>query len=243
MTVARTGHTATLLENETVLVAGGYDGSKQIASAELYDPAAGTFIATGSMTLARQGHAAMRLASGIVFIAGGSVTTTGLSAAGLASAELYDPAAGAFAATGKMLVTVGRSSPTATLLHNGTVLVAGGQYGFEGWVASNSLERYDPSAGTFAATGNMTEARACNTATSLPSGLVLIAGGYRGGGSYGYALASAELYDPASGTCTATGIMAAKREFHTATLLLNGTVLVAGGDGLGSALASAELYK
>jgi hypothetical protein len=243
LTVPRTEHTATLLPSGLVLIAGGYDGSKQLTSAERYDPAAGTFTANGTMTVPRYGHGAALLPSGMVLIAGGyvPVSVSGLNTTALASAELYDPKAGVFAATGRM--GAGRSSPTTTLLPDGTVLIAGGQLGFEGWVGSPSLERYDPTAGTFASTGSMTEGRACYTATLLPSGLVLIAGGYTGGGSWGSFFASAELYAPAAGTCTATGNMTAEREFHTATLLANGTVLVAGGDSRGSALASAELYR
>jgi hypothetical protein len=128
-------------------------------------------------------------------------------------------------------------------LLNGTVLLGGGQYGFEGYVASVSLELYDPATRKFVPTGIMNEARVWYTATLLPAGSVLIAGGYQGGGSYGNFLASAEIYDPAAGKCTATGSMAAPREYHTATLLTNGTVLIAGGDSQGSELASAELYK
>jgi hypothetical protein len=90
--------------------------------------------------------------------------------------------------------------------------------------------------GVFNDTGNLGTARLYHTATLLPNGKVLAAGGAGGSG-----LTSAELYDPASGTWTATGRLATARSHHTATLLLNGTVLVAGGDAVGG-LASAELY-
>jgi hypothetical protein len=97
---------------------------------------------------------------------------------------------------------------------------------------------YDPTAGTFTATGNMTEPRSWHKAILLVNGQVLIAGGISGGGINGPGLASAELYDPSAEGFTATGSMTAARTFHTATLLPNGQVLVAGG----GYLASAELY-
>jgi hypothetical protein len=92
---------------------------------------------------------------------------------------------------------------------------------------------------TFEETGNLVAARSSHTATLLPNGKVLVAGGV---GSSGI-LASAEIYDPASGSWTATGNMLSGREFHTATLLPNGQVLVAGGVGYGPVLASAELAR
>jgi hypothetical protein len=115
--VVREGHTATLLSRGTVLVAGGFDISKNVslASAELYDSAVGIFAATGTMTVARWAHSATVLCNGKVLMAGG----------GDVSSELYDPTAGTFAATGSMTVT--RYIHTATLLLSGKVLIAGGR--------------------------------------------------------------------------------------------------------------------
>ena len=160
----------------------------------------GVFTATGSLTVARRGHTATLLGSGKVLIAGGNG-----SANGLASAELYDPASGTFSPTGSM--TVARWSHTATLLNNGKVLIAGGEfYNSGGSVASlASAELYDPTAGTFTAASDMTLARTDHTATLLPSGMVLVAGGDGGNGEN--AVASAELYDPTAGTFSATGNM------------------------------------
>jgi hypothetical protein len=127
-----------------------------------------------------------------------------------------------------------RLGHTATLLPNGKVLIAGGARdsspnGDHPFVASAEL--YDPSSGTFTATVSMATSRVGHTATLLPNGNVLIAGGARDRSPDGNYLpvASAELYDPSSGTFTPTGSMATSRVGHTATLLPNGTVLIAGG--------------
>jgi N-acetylneuraminic acid mutarotase len=137
------------------------------------------------------------------------------------------------------------NGPTATLLPDGTVLVAGGD-GRTGPLAS--AEVYEPSTGSWTATGSMIEARYGHTATLLSDGRVLVAGGAAiftdGDVSGPDPLASAELFDPRSGTWAATGSMTEDRLGHTATLLPDGTVLVAGGEGsFGSGdPASAELY-
>ena len=236
MTVARSFHTATLLQNGKVLVAGGM-GINIFTSAELYDPSTGTFTATGSMEVPREEHSATLLGNGKVLIAGGE---NGFSF--LASAELYDPSTGTFAAAGSM--TVARRNLTATLLQNGKVLIAGGCVAVKGdvngdSVSTDSAELYDPSTGTFTATGSMTVARSFHTATLLQNGKVLIAGG---GDDVGW-LASAEIYDTVTEVFTATGSMSVAREEHTATLLSDGKVLTAGGGVLASAPSeSAELY-
>jgi hypothetical protein len=238
MTVARYSHTAALLPSGKVLIAGGFCARGPCDRAELYDPASGTFTAASNMTVAREDHTATLLSNGKVLIAGGKYYAE-TDEVYLAGAELYDPAAGTFTATGSM--TVARDDHTSTLLSSGKVLIAGGVYGtVAGSVGLASAELYDPSAGTFTATGRMSTARSSHTATLLPSGKVLIAGGFSGSaGSASFA--SAELYDPTSGTFTFTGRMTAARDWHTATLLSNGKVLIAGGEGT-AALASAELY-
>ena len=226
MKIARSGHAATLLISGKVLVTGGGNGTAD-PTAELYDPATGTFSSiTGNMTEARSGHTAtlLKLSNpaainyGKVLIAG-SVDMT---------AELYDPSTSTFAATGSMHHA--RSSPTATLLSTGKVLIAGGNSTSGDLVA----ELYDPASGTFSDTGSMTTGRAGHTATLLSDGHVLIAGG---------GTPTAELYNPASGTFTATaGEMTESPSGHTATLLgaadgvQNGYVLIIGIDGSG------ELY-
>jgi Galactose oxidase, central domain/Kelch motif len=232
MSAGRTGHTATLLQSGKVLMAGGdpclFDGfyyeNCPLSSAELYDPVAGTFAATGNMSVTRVSHTATLLSNGKVLVAGGHD----------ASAELYDPTSGKFAATGSM--SVGRSSHTATLLANGKILIAGGA-SVSGALATAEL--YDPNNGTFTATGSMAASRTSQTATLLADGKVLIAGGVNSVG----VVATAELYDPTTGTFTAANNMVSKRAFHVATLLSSGNVLLTGGSNdNGALLSSAEVY-
>jgi N-acetylneuraminic acid mutarotase len=232
LATARYVHTATLLSNGKVLVAGGFNNSSYLASAELYDPASGTWTATGSLTTGRYFPTATLLPNGKVLVVGGFND----SGPALASAELYDPASGTWTATGSLATA--RFFQTATLLPNGKVLVAGGNDG-NGGAALASAELYDPASGTWTKTDSLATARALQTATLLPDGRLLVAGGR----SSGVRFTSAELYDSASGTWTATGSLGTARVRHTATLLPNGQVLVTGGVNSGGvASASAELY-
>ena len=136
-----------------------------------------------------------------------------------------------------------REYHTATLLQNGQVLVVGGfgpHDGGIGWLASAEL--YNPTTNTWSSAGTMAVPRQGHTATLLPNGKVLVVGGYGGTGAAGSCLASAELYNPTTNTWSSAGDMATPREHHTATLLQNGRVLVAGGENLNGQLAWAELY-
>ena len=237
LNTARDEHTAILLPNGMVLVAGGYR-VLQIASAELYDSASGTWSVTGSLNKGRYGHTATLLPNGMVLVAGGFNSYPSMYAH--ASAELYDPASGTWSVTGSL--DTARSGHTATLLPNGKVLIAGGVNYVGSFNPLASSELYDPGSGTWSAAGSLTTARFRHTATLLPDGKVLVAGGFDSAGFNGGA--SAELYDPALGTWSATGSLNAARSDHTATLLPNGMVLVAGGldNSSGNASANAELY-
>ena len=240
MTTQRDAPSATLLPDGRVLIAGGSrDGSTSalLASAELYDPASGTFSPTGSMATARLGHIATLLRDGRILIVGG----TGGSAPGpVSSAEVYDPHTGTFSLTGSL--TMARFWPTVTLLPDGHVLITGGYPSSDLGSAAVPLataELYDPQSGTFSPTGPMTIERGFPTASLLPDGRVLIAGGVAAGFT---PLISAELYDPQNGTFSPTGSMATARALHTATLLLGGQVLVAGGMNGSAVSSSSELY-
>ena len=227
----RRGHTATLLFDNKVLVAGGENGSTVLNTAEIYDISGGDFAATdATMTAPRKHHTATLLESGKVLIAGGEDATSARS-----TAELYDPDEDTFTATaGSMSKT--RTAHTATLLPNAKVLIAGGMSG-NAPVPQSDL--FNPATGLFESTGAMLSARGFHTATRLVDGRILLAGGYNGT-DY---LNTAEIYDPTTGSCTAAaGTMVARRGRHTATLLSDGTVLLAGGSDANGAVQSAELY-
>lgn len=226
---ARHGHTATLLNDGRVLVAGGMGSEGATYSAELYDPRTGMWSTTGPMVVASFESTAVLLGDGRVLV----LSRTG------EDPELYDPAIGAWSATGNM--TTPRQAYTATLLGDGRVLVTGGIGPTAGRQLA-SAELYDPSLGAWTATAPMSTERSAHTATLLADGRVLIAGG--GGnaasaGSLSSDLASAELYDPLAGTWSATGAMQAARGRHAAVLLGDGRVLVVGGQ---VSSEPAELY-
>jgi len=240
---ARQYHTATLLPNGKVLVAGGYGsgGVGWLIDCQLYDPQKGEFGLTGRLTTRRDAHTATLLPNGKVLVAGGEEVNEGGFSVLLASAELYDPGSGLFANTGPMIT--GRELHTATLLSNGKVLVAGGEDA-KGYAVTRS-ELYDPGIGAFTSTGGLSIGRYGHTATMLANGEVLIAGGERiDEDGFDIALSSAEIYNPSTGRFAPTGSMRVARKHHTATLLRDGRVMVAGGeDNNGHALESAEVYN
>ncbi|HUW17563.1 MAG TPA: kelch repeat-containing protein, partial [Actinomycetes bacterium] len=194
-----------------VLVAGGEGEGAALASAELYDPASGSWIATGSL-VGGDGHGFLEIGyQTATLLADGTVLATAGSYFGgpLSSAQLYDPSSGSWIATANLVES--RSGHTATLLPDGRVLVAGGAIArcdsttTGGCIETNapvsgelaSAEVYDPGNRSWTAAANMVETRGGHTATLLPDGRVLVAGGYS---PIGEVLASAELYDPGSGS-------------------------------------------
>jgi hypothetical protein len=231
LTTARSSHTATLLPNGKVLVAGGV-GSTGITLAtntsELYDYTSGSWATTsGSMSTARGYHRAILLPNGKTMLVGGSFYD-GTSSSMPTAVDLYDYATDTWSTTGSFPVAGGISDFTLTVLPTGKVLVA------SGWSAGSVLSGawlYDPNAGTWAATGSLGTARYAAAATLLPDGKVLIAGGNVGSG---VVTASAELYDPSAGTFSATDSMTNARDYPQAILMRNGKAMVAGGeDGTG----------
>jgi len=240
----RYAHTATLLPNGNVLVVGGFGdtsdcqgvGAQAQNTAELYDPGEGSFSMTGTMSIPRGGHTATLLKDGKVLIVGGGDQGVGGTAS--ATAELYDPSTGAFTPTGSMAVA--RFRHTATLLNNGKVLIVGGVPA-DLSIPTSTAELYDPGTGSFTLTGSMSTAREEHTATLLTNGKTLITGGDSPvmGSSDLQLTATAEVYDPSTGLFSPTGSMTEARNLHTATALMDGTVLIAGG---GNNSATAEIY-
>jgi N-acetylneuraminic acid mutarotase len=249
MTTPRAFHTATLLADGKVLVAGAEHADDSsgwpepfargiLASTELYDPSTGKWTATGNMTTPRTQQVAALLANGKVLVAGGSGPLTPTTHGLLASAELYDPATGTWAPTGS-LITKRQQGATATLLGDGRVLVTGGDGG--GGDTSPRLassELYDPSTGAWTATGNLIAARDRFASTLLADGNVFVVGGFDVGGF----VPSAERFDPASGTWSPAGTLRTARWGHTATLLADGRALVVGGFAGDAVASTAELY-
>jgi hypothetical protein len=230
------GFDAILLPNGQVLVAGGYNGFNggALTSCELYNPATGLWISTGSLFQPHYFHHLTLLANGQVLIAGG-YTNTGLTA----DVELYDPATGNWSSTGS--IAQPRGGNIQVTLSDGRVLVAGGSI-LQGRQnkATRNCEIYDPSTGLWSSTGQLSAPRAGMTANLLVDGRVFITGGTDGvNGS----LDTVEEFDPASGRWRLFGTpLSSPRFSHTATSLLNGSVIVAGGlDGF-NFIPAADLF-
>lgn len=228
MTQARYRFSGVLLPSGKVLVAS--------SGADLYDPTSGTFTATGSLLLGRTYFHAALLADGQVLAAGGNIGVNPT-----AEAELYNPATGTWSATGSL--NLKRENYALAVLPNGDVLIAGGATAERFLGVTKTVEIYNPSTGTFTRANPMNVARQGATATLLPNGKVLVAGGSQFINAD--ALTSAELFDPSTGLWTLTGNMNVRRAQHTATLLsVNDLVLVAGGgDGYQFYTNTAELYN
>lgn len=221
MTLPRAGHTATLLPDGNVLIAGGCIAqgcdNATTTSAELYDPTKKTFTETGELNVARVGHHAIALPSGKVLIVGGwsgdAATTV---------VELYNPETEQFDLAGKLLEP--RDGFTATLLQNGQVLITGGYNGAMNRLSS--AEIFNPATQTSVAILPMSEPRMAHSASLLQDGRVLIVGGSK---SRGNVLSSAELFDPATEAFRVVGNLSAPRHKHAAVTLLHGDVLIIGG--------------
>ncbi|HEX7492134.1 MAG TPA: LysM peptidoglycan-binding domain-containing protein [Candidatus Limnocylindrales bacterium] len=233
MKEARRSASATLLKDGRVLIVGGGNGGDPVnggvlKSAELYDPATGSFTLTGSMNVARYDAAITTLADGRVLVVGGNDVYSN----DVPSAELYDPATGQFTATAPP-----RESGidiSSTLLRDGRVLVLG-------WGAGSGpgdqvlADLYDPSTGQFTALGQL-DAFVYLTAAQLNDGRVLVAGVAPMGS------VPSVIFDPSTDKFAATGSMVGDPMPHTATLLPNGRVLLIEGEKQGGVELSSELY-
>jgi len=242
MQTARASHTATVLPNGLVLVAGGTgDANNALALSELYNSASGTWSSTCEMNVARVSARTVLLPNGTVLTMGGCIVNDCLGST-TKSAEIYNPGTGKWTVTGSMKNA--RAEFVAVLLPSGKVLVAGGctSYDVNGCLAvTTAAELYNPITGTWSSTGALRAGRMAMTATVLTTGKALIAGGQTAASD---ALSSSELYNPATGTFSLTGRLITPRSGHTATLLRNGLVLMAGGENVnGVSISKAELYN
>ena len=221
---------------------GAWDES---ADAEVFDPAAGSWSATESLNAPRDGFVAVALPDGRVLVTGGLTSSDppdGVYGA-YSSTKLYDAQTGTWSATS--LLSVARYAPAGALLHDGTVLVAGGTYidtSTDRRLAS--AEIYDPEFGEWSRTGDLGAARTGAQAVTLADGRVLVVGG-NGDIEGSYPFASTEIYDPASGTWTPAGALALPREDFALVALPDGGALVVGGISGGetaAVAASAERF-
>ncbi|MER7772294.1 DUF6603 domain-containing protein [Kitasatospora sp. NPDC096140] len=229
---ARRGHGTTRLGDGRVVVTGGRSADGGVlGTAEVFDPAPGTWTPTANaLATARHGHAATALTDGRLLVTGG---TDGAGRA-LATVELLDPVTRTWSATGPSM-TDARTGHRAVLLKTGKVLVVGGALPTGGPDAALAhCELHDPATGSWTPTGSLLTARKGHQATLLADGRVLVTGGDAVAGPDGHdprSLATAEVYDPATGTWTALGPMPGGRRAHRCLALRSGLVLLVGGTG------------
>ena len=226
---ARSDHTATLLPNGKVIVVGGNgNNGSYLASCEVYDPATGAWAATGNLTTTRVGHTATLLNSGKILITGGVVPpvviippNTGTTNT-LSSAEIYDPATGAWTATGSM--STPRTQHAAVLMGDGKVYVTGGASG--GTILA-STEMFDPVTGVWTLMNPLRAARSGHTATlGQNSDYVVVVGGT---GTTSAISATMDYYLTSVGNWEGVYPMLFAHNSHTTTLLANGALLTIGG--------------
>jgi galactose oxidase-like protein len=241
---------ATLLDDGRVLIVGRVADVKCFPNiAELYDPATGAFSKTGGTVTGQIGGWAIRLHDGRVLVAGGSLDCSESFPTPIANPEAYDPSTGTFVATGpfvssgNLYYTGGPDVSTVSLLPDGRVLIAG----------ELNSEVYDPLTNTFSITSSMTtlcqggstppQYISGRTSTPLADGKILLTGGeHEDCGRY----ATAELYEPSTEKFVPAGEMSRQRNNHSATLLPDGAVLIAGGEngvGFPGTTTSVESYN
>jgi N-acetylneuraminic acid mutarotase len=223
--IGRYFHTMTLLKDGRVLVAGGAYASGntfvQLNTCEIYDPVSGRWSETNPMNYARSGHTATLLPDGRVLVVGGNLSTSPTSDTYLNSAEIYDPTTSKWSIADSM--SVPRSGHSATLLPNGTVLVAGGHYAiaYPNIVDLSSCEIYNPSTSYWSTTDSMAVPHTGQAVVPLLDGRVLLAGGE-------YRVNDCEIFNPQVMEWSETDSLLTGRDSHSLTLLPNGKVLAVG---------------
>ncbi len=239
-------HTATLLSDGRVLVAGGFGGLPTgtgtndqpfVNSAEIYDPNTNAWTPTGSLNVRRALAAATLLPNGQVLVAGGRWCPSAPPATcnftfRTATAELYNPATGTWTLTGSM--TQARHTTASVLLQDGRVIVPAG---FTAAGNGTNADIYNPGTGTWTATSNLNVARARQGAMLLQDGRVMVVAGFP-------ATQSTEIYNPSTNVWTlAAPLTSTGNRFNYAyTVMPNGKVLVASGVAAGSAVRNTEEY-
>jgi N-acetylneuraminic acid mutarotase len=237
----RSGHTATLLADGKVLVAGGFNGEVYLDSCEIYDPATGEWTATGSLSQARSSHEAALLSDGKVLVIGGFYEDD-YELYTLSSCELFDPVTGTWSFLESEL-NIGRSGPDLEVLPDGRLLVLGGFVG--SGTFTSSCEMYDPGDAepVWEAVESMIVERHGGCSVVLSSGLVMVMGGVWYDGFEYVPISGCELYDPDADSWTETSELIVARQGHEAVVLGNETVLVTGGYDSPFSLSSCELYE
>ncbi len=234
LATARSSHTATLMGNGCVLVAGGVNGGGAVNTAQVYDPILNTFSAAIGMT-ARYNHTATMLNDGRVLLCAGQTTGGGV----IATCDIFTPTGvmggvcGGSMSIGAVSLLHLRTMHTAALLQDGTVWFAGG---WDGAAFTPTTERYTPSfpgAGSFSSASPMIQARSNHTATMMGDGRIFVAGGYDGIDLLANRgiLDTTEIFDPIANDTIPGPTLEARRQMHTSVLSADGSVALFGGLG------------
>ncbi|HEX4955745.1 MAG TPA: peptidoglycan DD-metalloendopeptidase family protein [Thermoanaerobaculia bacterium] len=234
MTSPRSIHTATLLADGRVLIAGGFrmQNTDQQATAEIFDPERGTFEPTGSMHHPRWGHSAVRLADGRVLIVGGWRTSF---VQATATAEIYDPDTGTFELIGSMSVARG-DEPAVVPGCSGDWLVIGGTAEGNFGTATSRVDRFDPVTETFTHIADLVRSRRDHAVAKLADGRLLVVGGQYSccnTNENNLRRFSAEILSACGGGATllTSSLVHPRSRLPQAVLLANGKVLIGGGGG------------
>lgn len=240
LATARYYHTATKLQDGSVLVVGGYNSASTLASAERFDPVTGLWTSAGSMANARAAHTATLLPNGKVLVAGGqNLTTNGF----ITRTELYDPLSNTWS-LGPNLTFGARAFHTAVALNDGNVLITAGIRFATDCGYHATTEIYNWTSGLFSVSGSLILPRSNATAVLLDDGRVLLAGGPQNGcPTPNNGLNEAEVWDPVSGLWTTIASMSVPRFSNFIAKMPNGKVLLAGGRSVGGTTQSVDVFN